>query len=401
MIAQAFRGLVLSSCAVLAALGLSIAAQAADVAGSADHPLVGRYEGSEIVAYKVTEFDEVSLIEAPFDYTKIPGGEGFKSIEGKSFLIYYTLPQGRSSLEVLKNYEESLKSKGFEIVFTCATSNGSCFASGQDEGGVYLGQAVGDQNAIPKMVDDYVQNWFSKGRYLLAKADRPEGAVYVALYVGEADRGNVAVVRVVETKEMETNKIQFVSAPEMQQALGATGKISIYGILFDFDKDVIKPESKPTLDEIAKLLTDNPGLKLQIVGHTDNKGTPEYNLNLSKRRAASVVAALTGQYGIAADRLTSEGMGATQPVDTNDTEEGRAKNRRVELVQQGGAADQAAAPAASGGEAQPAPAPDTAPAAQASPEAAPAPQAAPAPEAAPAPAPDAGGAGGGGGAAKP
>jgi OmpA family len=104
--------------------------------------------------------------------------------------------------------------------------------------------------------------------------------------------------------------------------------------LFDFDKDVIKPESKPTLDEIAALLNGKPDLKVKIVGHTDNQGMADYNLNLSKRRAASVVAALTGPYGIAADLLTSEGMGASQPVDTNDTDAGRAKNRRVELVAQ-------------------------------------------------------------------
>ncbi len=220
-------------------------------------------------------------------------------------------------------------------MFTCATDKGTCFTSGQDEGATYLGQAVGDPNSIPKMVDDYVQNWFNKGRYVLAKLDRPEGAVYVAIYLGEStDRGNVAVVKVVETKEMETDKIQFVKASEMEQALGDTGKIALYGILFDFDKDVVKPESKPTLDEIAKLLQAKPELKLKIVGHTDNKGTPEYNLDLSSRRAANVVAALTGSYGIAADRLASEGAGLTQPIASNDTDEGRAKNRRVELVAQ-------------------------------------------------------------------
>jgi OmpA family len=121
----------------------------------------------------------------------------------------------------------------------------------------------------------------------------------------------------------------------MEQALDADGKIALYGILFDFDKDVIKPESKPALDEIAALLNGKPDLKVKIVGHTDNQGMADYNLNLSKRRAASVVAALTGPYGIAADRLASEGMGASQPVDTNDTDAGRAKNRRVELVAQG------------------------------------------------------------------
>ncbi len=113
-----------------------------------------------------------------------------------------------------------------------------------------------------------------------------------------------------------------------------SGKVAVYGILFDFDKDSIKPELKPTLDEIAAFLTSKPDLKLKIVGHTDDKGTEEYNLDLSQRRAASVVGALTSEYGIAPDRLSSDGAGMSQPVDSNATDEGRAKNRRVELVSQ-------------------------------------------------------------------
>ena len=107
---------------------------------------------------------------------------------------------------------------------------------------------------------------------------------------------------------------------------------------------MVKPDSKPTLDEIAKLLQSKPDLKLKIVGHTDNKGTAEYNLDLSTRRAANVVAALTGSYAIAPDQLASEGAGLTQPIASNDTEEGRAKNRRVELVVQGAASAQARSP---------------------------------------------------------
>lgn len=103
---------LLTSFAVFGALGVALSiAHAADIEGSSDHPLVGRYEGSEIVAHQVIEFDEASVIEAPFDYTKIPSGEGFRTLEGKSFLIYYTLPQGRSTVEVLHNYEAALKAR--------------------------------------------------------------------------------------------------------------------------------------------------------------------------------------------------------------------------------------------------------------------------------------------------
>jgi outer membrane protein OmpA-like peptidoglycan-associated protein len=315
-------------------LGESIAA---DVPGSGDHPLVGRFEGAEIVGYSVKDYDETQIIEGAFapEHAGDRSGNGFRTIEGKIFLIYYKLPQGRSSLEVLRNYQDSLKAKGFTIMFACATGDGTCFESRQQDAAYYLGNAIGDPLNLPKLDDDYVHNWFEQqGRYLLARLDRPEGAVYVSLYLGESARGNVAVVRVVETKEMETNKIVFLNASQMEQAIAESGKVALYGILFDFDKDVVKPESKPTLDEIAKLMQGKPDLKLKVVGHTDNQGTAEYNLDLSQRRAANVVAALTTGYGISADRLTAEGAGLTQPIASNDTEEGRAKNRRVELVAQ-------------------------------------------------------------------
>jgi outer membrane protein OmpA-like peptidoglycan-associated protein len=110
--------------------------------------------------------------------------------------------------------------------------------------------------------------------------------------------------------------------------------MDIYGINFDFDKDVVLPSSAPTLSEIAALLRANPDLKLSIVGHTDGKGGADYNLGLSQRRAANVVRALTERYEIGANRLTSAGRGASAPVASNDTEDGRAKNRRVELIAQ-------------------------------------------------------------------
>lgn len=129
-------------------------------------------------------------------------------------------------------------------------------------------------------------------------------------------------------------KITFPVKKEVEQQLAQTGRAEIYGIYFDFNKDTPRPESAPVLKEIAQALKDNPGWKLEIGGHTDNVGGDDYNLNLSQQRAQSVMQSLTTQYGIAADRLTAHGYGASQPKATNDTVEGRALNRRVELVRQ-------------------------------------------------------------------
>jgi outer membrane protein OmpA-like peptidoglycan-associated protein/type II secretory pathway pseudopilin PulG len=127
-------------------------------------------------------------------------------------------------------------------------------------------------------------------------------------------------------------KITFPEKKEVEQQLAQTGRADIYGIYFDFDKGTPRPESAPVLKEIAQALKDNPNWKLEIEGYTDNVGGDAYNQNLSDKRAQGVAESLVSGYGIASDRLTSKGFGATQPKATNDTPEGRALNRRVELV---------------------------------------------------------------------
>ena len=118
-----------------------------------------------------------------------------------------------------------------------------------------------------------------------------------------------------------------------KRELDARGHVALY-INFDFNKADIRPDSRPIIDEVTKLLRDNPDLRLTVEGHTDNVGTPAYNLNLSDARARSVVAALTAQ-GIEARRLKSAGYGQERPIADNGTDDGRAKNRRVELVKMG------------------------------------------------------------------
>ena len=125
-----------------------------------------------------------------------------------------------------------------------------------------------------------------------------------------------------------------LKSSEIQQALTRDGKAAIYGVLFDTDKAEIKSESKAQLNEMGSYLQQNPEVAVYVVGHTDNQGGFDYNLSLSQRRADAVVVALTGDYKIAANRLLGRGVANLAPVAGNQSEEGRAKNRRVELVLQ-------------------------------------------------------------------
>ena len=131
---------------------------------------------------------------------------------------------------------------------------------------------------------------------------------------------------------METNMVT-VSASEMATGIANTGSVALYGILFDFNSATVKPESMPTLEEIAKLLKGDPNLRLLVVGHTDNVGTFDFNKDLSQRRAAAVVQTLTSKFTVDAKRLTPFGVSFASPVASNKTDDGRAKNRRVQLVE--------------------------------------------------------------------
>jgi outer membrane protein OmpA-like peptidoglycan-associated protein len=120
----------------------------------------------------------------------------------------------------------------------------------------------------------------------------------------------------------------------LERSLREQRRAVVYDLYFDFNRDVIREESEPTLREIAQVLRRNPDWTLAIEGHTDDVASDGYNLELSARRAAAVRTALGSRFGIAGARLTTAGFGESRPQDSNDTVEGRARNRRVELVRQ-------------------------------------------------------------------
>lgn len=167
-----------------------------------------------------------------------------------------------------------------------------------------------------------------------------EGARTQIWYEAPGDASSTELIRNYQNElkaqgfQVLYDSTQDPNAVEMSRTIASSGRVALYGILFDTNKAEIKPESKAALDEIAKLLKREPGLKLHVVGHTDNVGGYESNMALSKRRADAVVATLVREYGIAQNRLTPNGIAYLAPVAANTTDEGRAKNRRVELVPQ-------------------------------------------------------------------
>ena len=166
--------------------------------------------------------------------------------------------------------------------------------------------------------------------YILDQADYP---LMLAWKLGEGSQ--LQVIKITYPPALPSQKGNQPAPPSaIEQQLKVNKKVDIYGIYFDFANDQLKPESTPVLEEIAGVLKDNPDWKLTVSGHTDNVGGDAYNLDLSKRRAAAVKQALVTQYHVAPERLSTDGFGASRPVDTNDTLAGRARNRRVELTRE-------------------------------------------------------------------
>jgi len=148
----------------------------------------------------------------------------------------------------------------------------------------------------------------------------------------EVSAGSWYQETIVVTKDVDTEVV--ATAAVLEGGLTTSGHAIVNGILFDTGKADVKPESAPALLQVAQLLKANPKLKVYVVGHTDNAGLLAANIDLSKRRAASVVQALTIQYAVPVAQLLPYGDGPYAPIASNDTEDGRASNRRVELVKQ-------------------------------------------------------------------
>lgn len=196
----------------------------------------------------------------------------------------------------------------------------------------------GDWNKRPSnamIFQNYIQAVTSKGGVVIHQSNSnlflqfKSGGESWYVHIQSDQSGTYSVTCV---KEENMNQYLVLSAEDISREIKATGKATFYGIYFDTDKADIKPESNETLEQMAKYLIANPKVKVYIVGHTDNTGSFEHNQNLSEKRAEAVIIVLTTTYKVPASNIQAKGVGPLSPVASNATEEGKGKNRRVEMV---------------------------------------------------------------------
>jgi outer membrane protein OmpA-like peptidoglycan-associated protein len=272
---------VVSLLAIALFASLPSAAGADDVEGAKDHPLFNRLPNYHIDTYQESEFDSYDAF--------VDSDGSYKTVEGRKYYINYYFDEGtqyQSETAIKRNYSEAFKRIGGVVHY-------------EDSSNVYMSLDKGG-----KVTWVRVQAW--------------NGGQGVALYI-------------VEEAPME----QYIvaDADALAQEISLAGKAAVYGIYFDTNKAEVKPESEPALAEVEKLLERNPNMKVFVVGHTDSVGEFDHNMGLSRRRAEAVVEVLVSKHGLDRGRLAAHGVGPLVPAASNRTDEGRAMNRRVELVE--------------------------------------------------------------------
>ncbi len=218
------------------------------------------------------------------------------------------------------------------VVLNLYTPNGIHTISGYSEGNYNISGDYSKEIGLLKLKEvNHVSIWIQKSRirvyihgdkvFDLPKAIDPALQLnQIRLWPPEGSEPLISNLRIAE------------AGADMRSKFLTEGKLVTHGILFDVNSDKIKPESYGTLKEISKVLTENADVKVKIVGHTDSDGSDAANLDLSKRRAASVKAALTKDFGVDGSRMETDGKGEVEPIDKNTTPEGKANNRRVEFI---------------------------------------------------------------------
>jgi len=290
-----------------------------------DSSIIPVYSGSDIRYDDQIGFEEFSFI---INETTV------QNTEGVLRRIFCRAPEGRSPLEIIKNYENAIKEDGGSILFISRNPkeiviNGEKFSdifkkNRKDRG---LSTSVFTHTEFPKIVTEY----------LAGKLSITDKDVYIIIAAGPgawAASEDKRTFYELITLEVEPMEMGMITSADIGKGLSTLGRIAIYGIYFDTGKSEVKPESADALKAIAEYLNASKTQKVLIVGHTDNTGDFDMNISLSKDRANAVMKKLISEYAVSGDQLKPYGVGPVSPVASNSTEQGRAQNRRVEIVEQ-------------------------------------------------------------------
>lgn len=307
--------------------------RAQDVPDSKDPAGMKRYAASELIGYRASKVDEYLLPLGPPKSMAPPAYAKSTPLEGLISYYTYMAPTGRTPAELYRNYKQEFMRLGIDTLYEKGAGQPGWFGPTFNEVAAATGvsQILAYDEAEERLLVG--RNKEANPTYYVVFVTAYKDGVIPDRLRGRIEKGRALAQLVVVTPEEMENRMTFVNADDMKHALDDSGRVALYGVYFDSDKDVVKAESKPTFEEIAKLMRSEPTLRLHVVGHTDNQGRPDYNVDLSQRRASNVVRTLTSNYGIAANRLDAFGCGQYSPAAANGTEGGRAKNRRVELVE--------------------------------------------------------------------
>ncbi len=326
---------------VCAALSLVVSSSAlasdfVELSTTPDHSAVSRYKGATLLGYSEAPFERVVVATSRLEKFDASLGRlraaREEPVEGVVRRYIYAAPPTTSGLEVYRNYERALSTQGFTKVFAC----------GPTDCGAGATHATLYQRSLPRppqRVFGAIRFFANKSFYVVAKGGSASAPLWVIVMVGEYERsgspedGRPVVYQIVIEPRATSLGNVAIAAEQVASSIAADGKVALYGLYFDTNSATLRAESKPQLEEVAKFLRGNPQLSVIVVGHTDSQGSIDLNLQLSEKRAIAVATALRTEYGIDSGRLTAKGVGMLAPVASNRGEAGRAKNRRVEIVE--------------------------------------------------------------------
>ena len=309
-----------------------------DVKGAIPHPLLTNYKNSCIIGYNETKFDAVTL---PISPVKSKGALQEITAEGKVIDIIYGIDNAENAtvIEIQRNYEQAFKKSGMTILFS-VLGRKSLVSIGKSYPGLASINYLKTMQIQKLKSFQSIFNGYDRQdndiAYLIAQGKK-EGKNYTTALLIAKNRvkkeeliNNIFIqAKIIESEAMETGQVSVAS---IEEKIKNEGKEVFHNILFDFGSDKLSTESYPVIETLAQYLANNKDKTYYIVGHTDNVGSLSANQSLSEKRAKSVLIALSTKYNVSASQISSHGVGQLSPMAKNTSEEGRALNRRVEIV---------------------------------------------------------------------